>query len=37
VFTGMELDDTGSLHVLGAPAWHQRLLELNELGGPPSP
>jgi WD40 repeat protein len=37
VLTGMELDDTGSLRVFDAPTWHQRLRELNELGGPRSP
>src|SRR5262249_15345974 len=37
VFTGMELDDAGSVLVLDGPTWRQRLRELNELGGPPNP
>jgi hypothetical protein len=37
VFTGMELDDAGSVHVLDAPAWQKRLTELNAVGGPPNP
>jgi hypothetical protein len=37
VFTGMELDDTGSVRVLDAPGWKRRLVELNELGWLPSP
>ena len=35
VVTGMELDLTGGINVLDAPAWQQRCQRLQELGGPP--
>ncbi|MHC4510811.1 MAG: hypothetical protein ACYTAO_17960, partial [Planctomycetota bacterium] len=35
VVTGMELDPTGGINVLDAPAWQQRRQRLQELGGPP--
>jgi WD40 repeat protein/tRNA A-37 threonylcarbamoyl transferase component Bud32 len=35
VETGMELDDTGTAHVLDAPTWRERRRRLDELGGGP--
>jgi WD40 repeat protein/tRNA A-37 threonylcarbamoyl transferase component Bud32 len=37
VRTGLELDESGAVHVLDAEAWQQRRQRLEQFGGPPLP
>ena len=37
VITGMEVDPSGTPHVLDAPTWQQCSQRLKELDGPPTP